>query len=73
MSQAFPTCRADVIDSAANPVAPVTRVAKDFGVSPSCLKRWLTIDDREWPIHRRPAVLRMSPTLAGREQADQLL
>ena len=22
------------------------QVAKDFGVSPSCLKRWLTIDER---------------------------
>lgn len=25
----------------------MARVAKDFGVAPSCLKRWLTIDDRK--------------------------
>ena len=24
----------------------VAQVAKDFGISPSCLKRWLTIDER---------------------------
>ena len=24
----------------------MARVAKDFGISPSCLKRWLTIDER---------------------------
>lgn len=24
----------------------IAQVAKDFGISPSCLKRWLTIDDR---------------------------
>ena len=25
----------------------MAQVAKDFGISPSCLKRWLTIDERE--------------------------
>jgi transposase-like protein len=26
--------------------ASLAQVAKDFGISPSCLKRWITIDDR---------------------------
>ena len=26
--------------------ASVAQVAKDFGISPSCLKRWLIIDDK---------------------------
>lgn len=26
--------------------ASIPWVAKDFGISPSCLKRWLTIDER---------------------------
>ena len=26
--------------------ASMAQVAKDFGISPSCLKRWLSIDER---------------------------
>ncbi len=29
--------------------ASLAQVAKDFGISPSCLKRWVTIDDRGSP------------------------
>jgi transposase len=32
----------------------MAQVAKDFGIAPSCLKRWLTIDDRK-SAHPSPA------------------
>lgn len=39
--------RADVIRVYRDPDSSIARVAKDFGVSPSCLKRWLDIDERD--------------------------
>jgi transposase len=38
--------REDVIRVYRDSDSSVAQVAKDFGISPSCLKRWLTIDDR---------------------------
>ena len=47
MPKAFPReFREDVIRVYRESDASVAQVAKDFGVSPSCLKRWLTIDER---------------------------
>ena len=47
MPKAFPKeFREDVIRVYRDSGAPLAQVAKDFGISPSCLKRWLTIDDR---------------------------
>jgi transposase-like protein len=47
MPKAFPQeFREDVIRVYRDSDASVAQVAKDFGVSPSCLKRWLTIDER---------------------------
>jgi transposase-like protein len=47
MPKAFPKeFREDVIRVYRESDASVAQVAKDFGVSPSCLKRWLTIDER---------------------------
>ena len=47
MPKAFPKeFREDVIRVYRESDASVAQVAKDFGVSPSCLKRWLAIDDR---------------------------
>ncbi len=43
VSQEF---REDVIRVYRDSDASLAQVAKDFGVSPSCLKRWVTIDDR---------------------------
>lgn len=37
--------REDVIRVYRDSGASVAQVAKDFGISPSCLKRWLTIDE----------------------------
>ena len=49
MPKAFPReFREDVIRVYRDSGSSVAQVAKDFGVSPSCLKRWLTIDDRNW-------------------------
>ena len=47
MPKAFPKeFREDVIRVYKDSDASVAQVAKDFGISPSCLKRWLTIDER---------------------------
>ena len=48
MPKAFPhEFREDVIRVYRSSDASVAQVAKDFGISPSCLKRWLVIDERE--------------------------
>ena len=48
MPKAFPKeFREDVIRVYRDSGSSVAQVAKDFGISPSCLKRWLTIDDRK--------------------------
>jgi transposase-like protein len=39
--------RADVIRVYRDSDSSIAQVAKDFGVSPSCLKRWLDIDERD--------------------------
>ena len=47
MPKAFPKeFREDVIRVYRDSDTSVAQVAKDFGISPSCLKRWLTIDER---------------------------
>ncbi|MDX2401493.1 IS3 family transposase [Microbacterium algeriense] len=48
MPKAFPKeFRNDVIAVARRGEAPISRIAKDFGVSESCLQRWLKIADVE--------------------------
>lgn len=48
MPKPFPKeFREDVIRVYRDSDASMAQVAKDFGISPSCLKRWLTIDDRK--------------------------
>ena len=49
MPKAFPMeFREDVIRVYKSSDASMAQVAKDFGISPSCLKRWLAIDDQFW-------------------------
>ena len=49
MPEAFPReFRQDVIQVYRRSDTSVAQVAKDFGISASCLKRWLTIDEREF-------------------------
>jgi transposase len=48
MPKAFPKeFREDVIRVYRESDSSMAQVAKDFGVSPSCLKRWLAIDDKK--------------------------
>jgi transposase len=46
--KAFPKeFRGDVVAVARKGEAPISRIAKDFGISESCLQRWLKIADVE--------------------------
>lgn len=48
MAKAFPEeFRRDVVAVARKGEAPITQIAKDFGVSPAALHRWMKIADRE--------------------------
>ena len=48
MPKAFPKeFREDVVRVYKDSDASMAQVAKDFGISPSCLKRWLAIDERD--------------------------
>ena len=55
MPKAFPLeFRRDVVAVARQSDAPIAQVARDFGVSESCLQRWLKFDDVE--EGRRPGL-----------------
>ena len=55
MPKAFPLeFRRDVIAVARRGEAPMSVIAKDFGISESCLQRWLKIADVEDGV--RPGV-----------------
>ena len=55
MPKAFPIeFRRDVVAVARSTDAPMPQVARDFGISESCLARWLKMDDIE--EGRRPGV-----------------
>ncbi len=48
MPKAFPKeFREDVIRVYRDSDASMAQVAKDFGISPSCVKRWLAIDEKD--------------------------
>ena len=48
MPKAFPEeFRRDVVAVARKGEAPITQIAKDFGITPSCLQRWLKLADIE--------------------------
>ena len=55
MPKAFPPeFRRDVVAVARKGDAPISQIAKDFGVSESCLHRWLNLADIEDGV--RPGV-----------------
>jgi transposase len=55
MPKAFPLeFRRDVVAVARKGEAPVAQIAKDFGISESCLHRWLSLADVEDGV--RPGV-----------------
>jgi transposase-like protein len=65
MPKAFPSeFRRDVVAVARQSDAPISQVARDFGISESCLQRWLKLDDIE--EGRRPGVTQ-SESVALRE------
>ena len=65
MPKAFPSeVRRDVVAVARQSDAPISQVARDFGISESCLQRWLKLDDIE--EGRRPGVTQ-SESVALRE------
>ena len=56
MPKPFPReFREDVIRVYRDSDASMAQVAKDFGISASCLKRWLTIDERRTTSTSAPA------------------
>ena len=62
MPKPFPAeFRRDVIAVARKGEAPISQVAKSFGVSESCLSRWLRIADQEDGLTAGPA----EPASAG--------
>ncbi len=55
MPKAFPPeFRRDVVAVARKGEAPISQIAKDFGISESCLHRWLNLADIENGV--RPGV-----------------
>ncbi len=57
MPKAFPLkCRRDEVAVARQSDAPIAQVARDFGISESCLLHWLKFDDVE--EGRRPGATR---------------
>ena len=55
MPKAFPAeFRRDVVAVARKGEAPISQIAKDFGISESCLHRWLQLADIEEGV--RPGV-----------------
>ena len=56
MPKAFPIeFRRDVVAVARKGEAPLSQIAKDFGISESCLHRWLNLADIEDGV--RPGVM----------------
>ena len=48
MAKAFPIeFRRDVVAVARKGEAPLSQIARDFGISESCLHRWLKLADRD--------------------------
>ena len=55
MPKPFPEeFRRDVVAVALRRQAPLSQIARDFGISESCLHRWLALDDVE--LGKRPGV-----------------
>ena len=72
MPKPFPAeFRRDVIAVARSSDAPMAQIARDFGISESCLARWLKLADREDGLGDRPGGQRsdgstaVTPTVAA--------
>ncbi len=68
MPKPFPAeFRRDVTAVARSSDAPMAQIARDFEISVSCLKRWLTIADREDGLGDQPGGVRSAaaPVVGG--------
>ena len=73
MPNAFPMeFRRDVIAVARKGDAPLSQVAKDFGISEACLHRWLKIADRADGV-RPPDPGEVTPELRELRRRNKLL
>ena len=59
-----PEFRRDVVAVARSSEASMAQIARDFGISESCLSRWLKVADREDGQGDRPGGRRFSGRLA---------
>jgi transposase len=57
--------RRDVIAVARSSDAPMAQIARDFGISESCLARWLALADREDGLGDRPGGRRSDGSVAA--------
>lgn len=63
--------REDVIRVYRDSEASLVQVAKDSGIWPSCLKQWITIDDRNSATLARGAGREQVRRASGGQQANQ--
>lgn len=77
MHKPFPAdFRRDVIAVARSSHAPMAQIARDFGISESCLARWLKLADREDGLGDRPGGQRsdgLTAVTAAAATAEQRL
>jgi transposase len=68
MPKAFPPeFRRDVVAVARKGEAPIAHIARDFGISESCLARWLKLADREDGVDRRASGTGAAPTETAKD------
>jgi len=73
MPKAFPAeFRRDVVAVARKGEAPVSQIAKDFGVSQACLHRWLKLADVEDGVRPGTAVAESADLREARKRVRLL-
>ena len=65
-----PEFRQDVVAVARKSDAPMAQIARDFGISESCLARWLKIADRQDGLGDKPGGARSAGSTASTAAAD---
>ena len=67
-----PEFRRDVVAVARSSDAPMAQIARDFGISESCLARWLKIADRQDGLGDKPGGARSigSPASTAAAEAE---
>ena len=65
-----PEFRRDVVAVARSSDAPMAQIARDFGISESCLARWLKVADRQDGLGDKPGGARASGSPAAAASAE---